>query len=299
VAESDILNPTRAWWRDINDNPNPSYGTPRRTSNNNALVRTRLGAPYTRETLNQGFGFEFYFIDRPWTTMLRLQHFYQQFKGGYFTYVDWDGGGRHHVGRFTTAPNATQTANGKYTVQSLVFEEVPGARMLQYPADFFNWSRTINIVDDFLNPAVSGYPALSTTPAWVAQLNPAYVPAAMRVGTNPAAYEFYNSGPAVGDYAQIQYIGWGFQMQFRADNTFGQVVVYVDGVAAIAIDLGNLAQLTGSGYPTMPTGMTFAGGLLTHTHMPLDMHRVKVMANGAAPSHGGVGCIFPPVKVIV
>jgi len=49
----------------------------------------------------------------------------------------------------------------------------------------------------------------------------------------------------------------------------------------------------------MPTGMTFAGGLLTHTHMPLDMHRVKVMANGAAPSHGRVGCIFPPVKVIV
>lgn len=97
MAEIDILNPTTGWWAQINDNPNPSYGTPRRTANNNALAKARLGAPYTRETLNQGFGFEFYYIDRPWTTILRLQHFYQQYKGGYFTYIDYDGGDRKSI----------------------------------------------------------------------------------------------------------------------------------------------------------------------------------------------------------
>lgn len=295
MAETDILNPTRGWWRELNDNPNPSYGTPRRTANNNALARARMGPPYSRDTMNQGYAFEFYFLNRPWPTMLRLQHFYHAFKGGYFTYIDYDGGGRHHVGRFTSPPNAMQVANDKYVVQGLLFEEIQGARMLQYPSDFLNWSRWIYVVDDFLNTAVASYVATpATTSSWGARLDPTIAGAS---ANDPSKYEIYTAAPGVGDYAQIQYVGWGFKMKFRIDATFGEATLYVDGVAALKMDLSTGTQLTGGSNPVMPTGMTFAGGLVTQTHMPLDVHRIKVVANGAGA--GGTGCIFPAVQVIV
>jgi hypothetical protein len=293
MAETDILNPVRGWWKQINDNPNPSYGYTRRSANNNALAKARLGAPYSRETLNQGFAFEFNYVDRPWTTILRLKHFYEQFKGGYFTYIDWDGGGRHHVGRFTSPVNAMETANDKYTVQGLVFEEMPQARMVSYPADFVNWSRCINVLDDFLNPTVALYS--STGVAWISQLNPDLAGAS---ATNPAAYEISNPAPAVGDWAQVEYVGWGFTMTFRTNAAFGNALLYIDGVKVLSMNMATGAQLAIGGSMALPAGMTFAAGVVTATNMPLDKHRVKVVANG--PSSGAnVGVIYPPIKVIV
>jgi hypothetical protein len=288
MAETDILNPVRTWWSQINDNPNPSYGYTRRSANNSALARARLGAPYSRETMNQGFAFEFNYVDRPWSTILRLKHFYESFKGGYFTYIDWDGGGRHHVGRFTSPVNPMETANNKYTVQALVFEEMPQSRMVQYPADFANWSRTINVLDDFLNPTVATYS--SSAGAWISQLNPAL---SSPSATDPTAYEIYNATPTIGDYAQVQYVGWGFQMNFRRDNSLGQVAILVDGAACCVIDLS-----TGAAVGSLPTGVTVSNGLLTSIEMPLDMHRVKVQAY-AAGANGGSGAIYPAITVIV
>lgn len=297
MAETDILNPTTGFWAQINDNPNPSYGYTRRSANNSALLRARMGAPYSRETMNQGFAFEFNYIDRPWTTILRLKHFYEAFKGGYFTYIDYDGGSRHHVGRFTTPVNASETANGKYTVQGLVFEEIAQARMLEYPADFVNWSRTINVMDDFLNQAVATY--AGGTNQWVPQLNPALVaPSA----SDPSAYEIYNPAPVLNDWAKIQYVGWGFQMQFRIGETLGAFALYIDEqYQHFFIDLSTGLRIAdGSGYlPPLPAGMTFANGLLTVTNLPLDMHRVAIYYQQPGTAGGGTGMPFPRVTVIV
>lgn len=302
MAETDILNPVRSWWAAINDNPNPSYGYTRRSANNSALARVRLGAPYSRETMNQGFAFEFNYIDRPWSTILRLKHFYEAFKSGYFTYIDWDGGGRHHVGRFTTPVNASETANNKYTVQGLIFEEMPTARMVRYPADFTNWARTINVVDDFLNPTVATY---SVTPgAWISQLNPAL---AAPSATDPTAYELCNAtptfstvAPANYDWAQMQYIGWGFQMRFRTGPALCQIGISLDGVLLCVVDLstGAAVPISPAVVVALPTGVTVANGQVTVRNVPLDMHRVMVQAY-AAGSGGGTAAIFPAVTVIV
>jgi hypothetical protein len=292
VAETDILNPQRGFWPDIGDNPNPSYSSVRRSAANSTLAKARLGPPYSRETMNQGFAFEFNYVDRPWSSMLRLKQFYENFKGGYFTYIDWDGGCRHHVGRFTTPVNPQETANGKYTAQGLIFEEMPQARMLNYPANFAHWSRTINVVDDFLNPAVATFSA--SPGAWVTQLNPS-LPAPL--STRPQDYEVYNAAPTAGDWAQIEYVGWGFSMKLHTGTGMNQVQLFIDGVYQhFLIDLSTGNRIAdSSGYlPPLPAGMTCAGGNLINTNMPLDKHRVMIQATGE-----GAGLAFPAVTVIV
>src|ERR1039458_9982985 len=293
MAETDILNPTQAYWAAIKDSPNPSFGYERRTASNTAVAKARLGAPYTRDTLNDGFAFALRYDNRPWSMILRMKHFYEQFKGGYFTYIDYDGGGRHHVGRFTTPVNAVHLAHSAYSVQQAIFQEIPQARMLEYPSDWVNWSRTFNVLDDALNPTVATY---SVAPnAWVAQLNPTLLaPSA----TGPTAYEFFNAtptfygaSPANYDWAQIQYVGWGFQMQLRTGAGLGQIVVLVDGVDLLhsVFDLSTGARIAnGSGFmPPLLAGVTYANGLLTVTQMPLDTHRVMVQpyqaSAGGAP----------------
>jgi hypothetical protein len=298
VAETDILNPTTEFWKTLNDSPNPSFGFERRSASNSSLSKARLGAPYSRETMNDGFAFSLTYLNRPWSTILRLKYFYEAFKGGYFTYIDYDGGGRHHVGRFTTPIYEKEIANGSYSVQSVVFQEMPQARMLKYPCDFVNWSRTINVLDDFMNQAVATYSV--TAGAWALQLNPALVAPSV---TDPTAYEIYNAAPTLAtvapancDWAQIQYVGWGFRMQFRQAANLGQVAILVDGAPLCIIDLSSGSLPVGSA--ALPSGVTVANGLLTVRKMPLDMHRVMVQAY-AANAGAGTAAIFPAVTVIV
>jgi hypothetical protein len=294
MAETDILNPVRAWWPAINDNPNPSYGFTRRANQNTVLAKARMGSPYSRDTMSDGFAFMMTYVDRPWTTVLRLKRFYEQHKGGYFTYIDWDGGGRHHVGRFTSPVNAAETGNNKYTVQELLFEEMPRARMVEYPADFVNWSRQINVVDDFLAPAAAWYSY--TNPTWALQIDPSLVGPS---SSDPSAYELFSATPTVGDWAQIEYVGWGFQINFRQNVALGNVLVYVDDVVTISIDLSNGSQVAIPGIGmALPAGVTLAGGLLTSPQMPLDTHRVKIVTNGAVTGKTAIGAIFPRVTVI-
>lgn len=294
MAETDILNPQRGFWPEINDNPNPSYGYTRRSAANSTLAKARMGPPYSRETMNQGFAFEFNYVDRPWTTMLRLKQFYEQFKGGYFTYIDYDGGSRHHVGRFTTPVNPQETANGKFTAQGILFEEMPTARMLEYPANFAHWSRTIHVLDDFLNPAVATFSA--SPGAWGVQLNPS-LPAPL--ATRPQDYEIYNVTPTAGDYAQIEYVGWGFKMSFRVGAGLGKIAISIDGVfQAYWIDLttGNRVSSSGGFIPPLAAGFSCVAGVFICTNMPLDKHRVLVQSVTAG---SGYGVPFPAVTVIV
>src|SRR6185437_6044768 len=291
MAETDILNPTPDFWPALNDSPNPSYGFTRKSSQNSAVSKVRLGPPQSRDTLNQGFAFPLRYNNRPWSTILRLEDFYNNFKDGFFTYIDYDGGGRHHVGRFTTPIEAIENANGSYTAAP-IFEEMPGARMLKYPDDFANWARQLNVLDDYLRPKVALY---SVNPnAWSLQLNPAIAGAS---ATDPSAYEYFNVNPTLStvspgnyDWAQIQYVGFGFQLKFRTASNLGKVAVFIDGVYLNGVFDLSLGQRVadGSGFlPDLSAGATFENNILTVTQIPLDMHRIKIVPY-AAGSNGAV-----------
>ena len=123
MAESDILNPLDWPAAGLTWNPNPSYATSRKASPNRQIQRPRMGPWNTRDILNGGHVFSMSWIGTDLTTKQRIDQFYHSFKGGYFTYIDVDSGGRHFVGRFTSEPEAAETANGKWNIQGVTFEE--------------------------------------------------------------------------------------------------------------------------------------------------------------------------------
>jgi hypothetical protein len=296
LAETDILNPVQAWSEEFGDNPNWSYGWIRKTASNKKLAQPRLGRRYSREVMNAGYSGSLNWIDRPYATVLRLKQFYEQFQGGYFTLINWDGGGRHHVGNFITGPNEVETANGKWTIQGLVFQECAQARMLQYPSDFGCSSHTVYAVDDYLTAAVATYNPFTSLahPGWHIQQTPLAV--ATGVSTNaPSSYEMLSISPIAGDYAQVEYVGWGFKLVFRTGAGLGQFGLYLDGSLLLTLDQSTGLQV-GSG---LPAGVTVAAGIVTALQVPLDKHRVKMVALAVAGAMGGgFSVAYPPLQVI-
>lgn len=429
MAETDILNPVQGWWDVLGDNPNPNYGWTRRTATNKQAAKPRFGSWPTRETANAGHTYELLYTDRPWATVLRLKRFYEQFQYGFFTLIDYDANGRHHVGRFTSPPYSVETANGKYTVQGLVFEEIPRARMLVYPNDWDNSTHWIHTVDDFFNSLVSfsgswiqevdprlnqatGSTGSTTLPVVATlQLNHTTIPSdgllivslmwaanpapsasigltitnapgiaqpsialsngiwsqifwgVLPVGTNqitvtypgdtnypafslsasftvvplkaflggaygpgtqvttsgattlsgtavniapadniPANYELLNPMPAVGDWAQVEYVGWGVRLYFRLSAALGVCDLYFDGVRVVqSLDLSTgTAAATSADISSSEDG---GSTVVTMQNVPLDKHRVKVVAlaqvgaSGATAIHG-TAVIFPRIEVM-
>jgi hypothetical protein len=289
VAETDILNPVKGWWDVLGDNPNWSYGWIRKTASNKSLARPRLGRRYSRETMNAGYSANLNWIDRPYSTVLYLKRFYEQFQGGYFTLIDRDGHFRHHVGNFTTEPIGVETANGKYTIQGLTFEECPQARMLEYPNRFDESSHPIYTVDDYLVTQIA------SQGAWLAVLSPAMAGTSLNA---PSSYEMLNAAPVAGDFAQVEYVGWGFQMAFRADPLLGLVDIYVDGVLYIGgFDL-SIPVPAGAPVWWVPAS-DGQPGRIQKIDMPLDKHRVKVVAkNAPGTASTASGAIFPVIQVM-
>ncbi len=262
-----------------------------------------MGSWYQRDNANAGYSFTMNFMNRPWSTMLRLKQFYEIGKRGYFTFIDYDGGGRHHVGRFTTPPKTVQMANGKYNCQGLVFEEIPQARMLEYPTNFADWGVTLNVVDDFLRPAVS------TRGAWAVQ-DPA--------PNVPAQYQLVNTAPANGDFAQLQYVGYGFQLFWPTNASFGYFDIYLDGILIVANMLGfngTAGALTGYSSPSIPTALappvitlpSANSFQISMPEVPLDVHRLKIVAldqsyayaiHDGPSGQSGVQVPFAPIQVI-
>ena len=291
MAATDILNPVQGWSAELGCNPNWSYGWIRKTASNKKLAQPRLGRRYSRELMNAGYSANLNFIDQPYAQVLRLKRFYEQFKNGYFTLINWDGLGRHHVGNFTTEPNEVETANGKWTIQGLLFEEAPQARMLQYPSDWANSSHSIYTVDDYLDALIAN--SSTVVNAWAAAQTPAMAGTSLN---NPASYELLNATPTAGDFAQAQYVGWGFRLAFRTGTGLGQFSLYLDGVLLITIDQSNGLRV-GSG--ALASGITLAGNLLTVLEVPLDAHRVKMTALAVAGAVGsGTGVAYPPLQVM-
>lgn len=313
MAETDILNPTNWVALGMPFNPNPSYGFSRKMSNNRLMQRPRLGPFITRDVGNAGHIFPLSWVNTDLTTARRVTKFYHDFKHGYFTFINPDWGGRHFVGRFTSEPEAVQTANGKWTIQGCTFEEIPTARMLSYPSDWANDGHPLNVVDDFF-PGGTPMPLVAFMQgAWTLQQGIFYSTSATPL-TDPASYGGFINAPAAGDWGQVQYTGWGFQMTFPLALSNGVVNVYLDGVEIIAgLDLSNgtcasSTSVVSLAVVTLPSVITrhVTGVQVTVVNVPLDIHLVEVQVatttGGAGTAlvsaGGGTSAVFPPLEYI-
>ncbi|QHN04431.1 hypothetical protein FTO74_14440 [Granulicella sp. WH15] len=289
MAETDIFNPLD-WQTSLDFNPNPAYMSELEPGSNSQILRPRLGGWFSRDLTNTGHSFSLQWNNLPLSIVQRIKQFYHSYKDGYFTLIDIDGGGRHYVGRFTNVPKSVQTANGKYSIQGLTFEEYPTARMVQYPSDFDNDGHSLYVADDNLRPRVALMQG-----AWAIQISPT-APAGS-TASMPSALEAYDAAPVAGtDWAQMGYVGWGFSMTFRLGATLGVIDLYLDNVLLVSglnLSSGAVTQLNAPA-GTSPNGSTSL--TVEVIDVPLDSHRIKIMANAA--SGAGKGILFPPVTYI-
>ncbi len=275
MAETDILNPVSKWVDDIRDNPSPDYGF----SNNRPDLRVRVKPPAgyydSREVANDGRTITLSWINRSYECMQHVCKFAAQFEDEYCTIIDHDGGGRHYVGHFEGDLTPIQNSNDSYDLRDAKFVEDPGAPMLKYPND---WNRdgivlNVSTVRGKMNAAISG-----TWNAGVLPLDDINV----KTLTSSAA----------NDWLQMQYRGYAFIVEMAQGRSYGQCRVYLDGVLQTPIDInGNALSQTIDCYADQDDALmsiTFGDAI------PLDLHRVKVVALGTKnpASSGGTGVRF-------
>jgi hypothetical protein len=262
---TDILNPTTAWSEDINDSMTPNYGFTRKRVATKLNKKAVGGTPWTRETQNTGHVFNLSWLTRSWACVRRLKRYYEQYEDGVFTIVDWDGGGRHYVGRFTTEIVPVETGNGMWDVQNVTFEEIPQQPMVSYPSDWTDDAIAFFVTNDFGDQklATSGTWTQTARTAVAGAQGTAHVP----LSTIGTPYVTMDDTGTAGDWACYEYRGYGFRLYMLKGPEFGQVDIYVDGVFLETIDLYNAADIG----PQI---------VLTQTNMPLDIHRVQVLCDG-------------------
>jgi hypothetical protein len=192
----------------------------------------------------------------------RLKWYFEQYEDGYFTIIDHDGGGRHYVGRFTGSEfPLTEDGNGNWSVQNLIFEEMPTAPMLQYPSDWDHESILFCINND------RGDQKLATNGAWTQAILSA-APSITLGGTarsNLTKTYMTDPGTNTGDWAAYEYRGYGFKLWMVTGPAQGIATVYVDGVMNSTVDC----------YASTTAATSL---VLTVTDLSLDIHRVKVVA---------------------
>lgn len=158
MPASDILNPSPT------DPLNPDYGWQKKRPTTQAVLKASAGAAYFREITDIGHQFALNWgttVDsqKAWTDIARLKRYFEQYRDGYFTLIDWEGNQRQYVGRFTTPVEPIPVGHNRWAAQNVIFEEVPGAEMLVYPSDWANesiWRHTENDFGDIL-PAVDNW----------------------------------------------------------------------------------------------------------------------------------------------
>jgi hypothetical protein len=269
MSEQVVLNPVQSGWDPIiMDNMNPNYGFTRKRPVTRLNKKAVGGVPYSRELQNTGHSFTFSWISRSWLCVQRLKWFYEQFEDGYFTIIDWDGGGRHYVGHFTSEVSPVPTSNGRWDVQGVTFEEIPTVPMKQYPSDWDHDSITVNVSNDY------GDQKVALSGAWTVNAQ------AMLDGNgNETSYQTADDPGTAGDWAQYEYRGYGFRLYLRKGPAFGQCNLVVDGVQqANLIDCYAAAN--------------FGPSLVQETlALPLDYHRVQVLCSGNKNANASAAAI--------
>jgi hypothetical protein len=264
LPETDILNPAPGFDPVLGDSMNPSYGFSPKRASTQLRKKAIGGTPWTRETQNTGHALSLSWLGRTYACVQRLKWYYEQYEDGFFTIVDWDGGGRHYVGRFTSEVSPIETANNKWDVQNVTFEEMPKAPMVEYPSDWAHDAIAFFVNNDF------GDQKLAFSGAWTQTAQVAIggsVWTAHRQLTVGAAYLTMDNPGTEGDWATYEYRGYGFKLYMLQGPEYGKADVYVDGVLNTTIDLYNAADLG----PQV---------VLELQSLSLDIHRVKVIADG-------------------
>ena len=261
MPSSDILNPSEGWDPTLGDSMNPSYGFTRKRANTQLHKKAVGGTPWTRETQNTGHTFQLSWLGRTWACIQRLKWYYEQYEDGFFTIIDWDGGGRHYVGRFTSEITPTETSNNKWDVQGVTFEEMPTVPMDQYPSDWDHDAVFFFVNNDFSDQK------LATSGAWTEATIAA---PSLTVGgfarTNLPTIVMTNPGTTAGDWAQYEYRGYGFRLYLMQGPEYGQADVYLDDVLIQTVDC----------YAAADNGPQM---LLLQQSVSLDIHRVKVIVD--------------------
>jgi hypothetical protein len=264
LPSTDILNPEPGWDPELGDSPSPSYEFERDRASTRLLKKAIGGQPWTRETQNMGHSFPLSWIGRTETLMQLLKWYYEQYEDGFFTIVDWEGGGRHYVGRFTGKFAAKLTKNNMWNI-NLTFEEMPQAPMVEYPSNWAQDAIAFFVNNDFNEQKVA------TSGTWTQTARTAIAGSTwterlpLTVG---ASYLTIDDPGTAADWAQYEYRGYGFRLYMLKGPEFGQVDVYVDGVLnTAALDLYNATDIG----PQI---------VLTMQSLSLDFHRVKVIVDG-------------------
>lgn len=277
MPASDILNPVQGWDATLGDSMNPSYGFTRERANTRLNQKAVGGAPWTRETQNTGHTFRLGWLGRTQACAERLKWYAEQYEDGFFTIVDWDGGGRQYVGRFTSPVVLSETANNKWDAQAS-FEEIPQQTMVAYPS---NWTRdaiAFLVSNDFGDQKLAiDSPTLAWTQtartaaigAFLTGLLPSRLLAQMQLANATAVtdYTTMDNPGTLGDWAQYEYRGYGFRLYMLKGPEFGKCDVYIDGVLLETLDLYNAADIG----PQI---------VLTEQSLALDFHRVQIVCDG-------------------
>ena len=215
MSQLDILNPTPT-------HPlNPDYGFQKKRPLTHLSAKANQGAPYFREITDTGHQFSLNWNDKLASHARKLKWYYEQYRDGFFTLIDHEGGGRHYVGRFSLPVEPVPTSHNHWAVQQVLFDEVPSAPMLVYPGDWNNdaiWRGSVNDFGDRMVAGVSG--------TWT---------------LNPSAYAksgfiFQDAGTTTTDQAVYVYVGYGFQFWAPTGPAYGLASLFLDGVQVATVD---------------------------------------------------------------
>jgi hypothetical protein len=269
LAASDILNPTPT-------HPlNPDYGWQKKRPVTHITVKAAQGAAYYREMTDLAHQFLLNWGSTPdcqksADEIARIKYFYEQFRDGFFTLIDHEGGGRHYVGRFTTPVEPIPVGHNRWAAQGVLFEEVPGATMLTYPNRWDKDAIWRYVLSDFgeLKVALSGN--------WAVETNSQFL----------GGHDLIWAPGQAGDWAQMAYVGYGFQFWARTGSDSGIADLYLDGTQIATLDQ----------YTSQPLGPRM---LYQQLNTPLGQHVVKlVMTDTKNPASGGYYVIWNALKVM-
>jgi hypothetical protein len=266
MSQHDILNPTPT-------HPlNPDYGFQKKRPLTHLNAKANQGSPYFREITDTGHQFSLNWSDKLASHARKLKWYYEQYRDGFFTLIDHEGGGRHYVGRFSQPIEPSPTGNNRWSIQQALFDEVPLAPMLIYPNDWNNdavWRLLLNDFGDRMVAAVSG--------AWTLTA----------LAAAKSGYIFANAGTAATDLCSYVYAGYGFQLWAPTNATGGQAAVLLDGVAVGSVNFYSAAASAASQM------------LLQQQNVPLGIHVVSLQPlNETGVAGGGTNVWFDALKVM-
>lgn len=265
MSQFDILNPTPT-------HPlNPDYGFQKKRPLTHLNAKANQGAPYFREITDTGHQFSLNWNDKLASDARKLKWYYEQFRDGFFTLIDHEGGGREYVGRFSQPVEPTPTSHNHWSVQQVLFDEVPLAPMRNYPSDFAKdaiWRKLLNDFGDRMVAAVSGVWTLTAD-------------ANARSG-----YDFVNGGTVTSDQAAYVYAGYGFQLWAPTGPAYGQASILLDGIAVGTVDFYSAASSASS-------------MLLQEQNVSLGIHTVVLQPLNAKNSNSsGCAVLWDALKVM-